>query len=53
MSWIQTFIGAVAATVCKSGRLTNAEHSSAFGVSFDTIHKTLYENFGLSKKSAR
>jgi len=43
-----TFMEAVAAAVCEDGRLTIAELSSAFGVSFDTIHKTLHDDLGLS-----
>jgi len=48
-----SFVNAVAAAVCKHGRLTNADFPLAFGVSMDTIHKILQDDLGLSKKSAR
>jgi len=47
-----TFVNAVAAAARKDGRLTIAELSVAFGVSFNTIHKTLNNNMRRSKKLA-
>jgi len=49
----KSFVNAVAAAVNEDGRITIAELSSAFQVSMDTIHKTLHDDLGLSKKSAR
>jgi len=48
-----TFINDVAAAVSEDGQLTIAEILRAFGLFFDTIHKTLHDDLWLSKKLAR
>jgi len=46
-------IVAITAAVYKDGRQTIIKHSLAFGLFFGTIHKTLHDHLGLSKKLAR